>query len=185
MLRVPVCAGGRPPVAPRPCVQSSCTICKGVQKLRGPGGDMCADEQAQMAAEAEGGKKPQKWEKFAKVPHDKKDGAEGSANDFGTVETAGAALVEDLGKIEASKRLHDDHAYLCARDNKYKRNHVPLGFVHSPPDLAEHGKLTARREIQSLYFRVIGYTLFGVVIERRIEDLTDIDEDERQRLLAR
>ena len=168
---------GRPPLPARSCVNSSCDKCKGVAGLFGAGGLVCAEEQTAMEDETA------KWDKYKDIKYVTKAGEEKKVKDFVSVQTAAAELTAKLGEIESDMREHSDHAFWCARDKKYKRNHVPRGFVHSTQDFSENGKLTARREIQSAYFHEVGYTLYGVIIERRIEDLTDVSDEEKARLL--
>ena len=160
------------------CIDSKCEKCKGPRLVFGEGGAICKEEFDMLEAVP-----AVKWERYEKCPYITKAGDEKTVMDFKRVETPAAELLGEVRDMEAETRAHYQHFKWCAKDKRHVRTNVARGTVHSIQDFSENGNLQPKREIQSRYFREKGYTLYGCVVDRRIEDLKDITEVERARLL--
>ena len=162
------------------CTDSKCEACEGWQLVLEPGGNgiVCKAEMDKLLNV----QTQVQWKRYGDVTYFTKDGTEKKCKDFVSVTTPDPVLLQENKDMQAPTRAHYQHFKWCAADKKHVCNNVCEGTVHSIQDFSENGTLEPKRELQSQYFREKGYTLYGCVVDRHINDLI-IPEDERAALI--
>lgn len=161
----------------RRCISGECEECRNLQKLVGKGGCgsgtlICREELAYPFAIS--------WDKWANclnpVTGDIK-------KDFKTVKTSARELIADLNSTIVGFNEHHDLMKWMGRDKAYKRRHFVSPNIHTVMDYSENGTFMVRFQHQSRYYQTWQYTLFGIIVDRHLETISNISDAERKALM--
>ena len=160
-----------------------CVDCnKDLKKLTsGPGS--CAEERRDHA-DASGGALKVKFESYEKITYTTKDGQTKDKKDFVAAELPYSEFEAKLKEYWPKFILHHNDAKWQDDDFASLMRRLERGCVGAVIDFAENYSHEPRFEHQSKYFSQVQSTIVPVVLMFRVEDLTNISEEEHEKLIA-
>ena len=160
-----------------------CDECKDLKKLTSGPGSLCAEERRDHA-DASGGALQVKFELYEKVSYVTKDGQTKEKKDFVSASLPYSQFEAKLKEYWPKFILHHNDAKWQDDDFAALMRRLERGCVGAVIDFAENYSHEPRFEHQSKYFSQVQSTIVPVVLMFRVEDLTNISEDERTHLIA-
>ena len=167
------------------CIQQRCDICKDL-KLLFDGttkGSLCADEMRDHG-DAGGDAHMVKVELYETTKYTLKDGSVKDKKDFVSKEIPFSTYKRELCEYWPHFIAHHNDSKWHDTDFSSLKTNLPRGKAAVVIDFAENYSHKPRREHQSKYFSQVQTTIIPVVVMMRVEDITNISEAERTRLVA-
>jgi hypothetical protein len=105
--------------------------------------------------------------------------------DFKTVKTSARELIADLKLTFVGFNEHHDLMKWMGRDKAYKRRHFVSPNIRTVMDYSEKGTFMVciRFQHQSQYCQTWQCTLFGIIVGRHLENISNISDAERKALM--
>ena len=165
------------------CMLQRCPECKDLKKLTAGPGSLCAEERRDHAA-ASGGALKVKFESYEKITYTTKDGQTKDKKDFIAAELPYSEFEAKLKEYWPKFILHHNDAKWQDDDFASLMRRLERDCVGAVIDFAENYSHEPRFEHQSKYFSQVQSTIVPVVLMFRVEDLTNISEEEHAKLIA-
>ena len=160
-----------------------CVDGKDLKKLTSGPGSLCAEERRDHA-DASGGALKVKFESYEKVTYTTKDGQTKDKKDFVAAELPYSEFEAKLKEYWPKFILHHNDAKWQDDDFASLMRRLERGCAGAVIDFAENYSHEPRFEHQFKYFSQVQSTIVPVVLMFRVEDLTNISEEERAKLIA-
>lgn len=161
------------------CMLQRCGECNDLKKLRMGPGSMCADETRDPG---QGLALKVKYESYEKITYHTKDGTEKVKKDFVSKEVPFSAFEAELKNYWPKFVAHHNDAKWHDNDFAAMKRKLRQGTAALVIDFAENYPHEPHFEHQSKYFSQVQTTIIPAVLMIRVEDLTNISEDERAEL---
>lgn len=161
------------------CISQRCNECKDLRKLTSGVGSLCEDE---MRDPTQGLALSVHYESYEKILYRTKDGTEKERKDFVSKEVPFSEFKSSFAEYWPKFIAHNDAKW---HDNDFAalKSKLPRHMAGLVIDYAENYSHQPRFEHQSKYFCQVQSTVIPVVLMLHVEDLTNINVDERIELI--
>ena len=112
-----------------------------------------------------------------------REGARETANEFITQNMTMADFGKHLSEMLPTHLRHHSHSRWQQKDSK-DCDFPPSGCLSIKRDFAQNYSFQKPEELQQTYFAPLQMTLEGFAVAYRVEDATDISDEEKKRLLS-
>jgi hypothetical protein len=157
----------------RECVQRSCTVCGPGMKLLTICDHEVVDDGSAWCEVT--------FQRWQKVEYLRKDGSESDKFDFVQATLHFTQFFEEMNSCFDSFILHHDLARWLDEDYQVQSSVRP-GHASATQDFAENFTHEHKLEHTAKYFNTKASTIYPMVLETHLDDLTNISQDEKIRL---